>query len=258
MAAAATLERLAAQAKFIDDDALSLLYSVEPLTDEDGIFSLALSEAARHVGFRIHPRNINDFIYGLVRNYLSATEDVLLEDGIDESEGPKLLLQTVVEPAGNVTDGTIIRAVTLPWFEIIEWMMRDPRRAFEVGPRLWEEIIAGAYQRARFDRVILTPRSGDLGRDVIAEKKGLGVIRVIDQVKAYGPDHRVTADDVRALLGVVMADGASKGFLTTTSTFAPGLRTDRLLVPFVPSRLELVDGRMLMQRLRALALGKDD
>jgi hypothetical protein len=43
---------------------------------------------------------------------------------------------------------------------------------------------------------------GDFGRDVLAVKRGLGIVRVIDQVKAYGPSHLVTADDVRALLGV--------------------------------------------------------
>jgi restriction system protein len=76
-------------------------------------------------------------------------------------------------------------------------------------------MVAGAYDRVGFDKVILTPRSGDLRRDVIAIKYGLGTVRVIDQVKAYGPGHLVTADDVRALLGVLDADGASKGFLTT-------------------------------------------
>ena len=59
----------------------------------------------------------------------------------------------------------------------------------------------------------LTPRSGDHGRDVIAIKKGLGSIRVIDQVKAYKPGHRVTAKDVQALIGVLQGDGASKGLL---------------------------------------------
>lgn len=63
----------------------------------------------------------------------------------------------------------------------------------------WEEIIAGAYQKAGFDEVTLTSRSGDFGRDVIAVKHGLGTIRIIDQVKAYSPNRLVTADDVRSL-----------------------------------------------------------
>jgi restriction system protein len=61
--------------------------------------------------------------------------------------------------------------------------------AFEIPPHQWEEITAGAYKRASFDDVTLTPRSGDHGRDVIAIKKALGFVRIIDQVKAYKPPH---------------------------------------------------------------------
>src|SRR5207302_915021 len=93
---------------------------------------------------------------------------------------------------------------------------------------------------------------GDYGRDVIAIKKGLGSIRVIDQVKAYKPPHLVDANDVRALMGVLQGDGASKGFLTTTSDFAPRIRIDPLIVPFMPARLELINGEMLFARLNEL------
>jgi restriction system protein len=147
----------------------------------------------------------------------------------------------------------LVEAVALPWFDIVEILKKDPTAAFQIDPRMWEEIIAGAYKKAGFDEVTLTPRSGDLGRDVIAIKKGLGSVRVIDQVKAFAPTHLVPADDVRALMGVIMGDRASKGFLTTTSNFAPGIATDRVIQDFVPHRLELVDGSMLLTRLDQLA-----
>lgn len=219
--------------------------------DSDGVFSLALSETARMVGFSRFPADLPQFIREIYENWAWISG----RGGADliAAATPTLLMQTVVDLAAQTSDGVIIRAVTEPWFEVIKWLEADPRRAFEIDDRRWEELIAGAYKRAGFDNVILTPRAGDLGRDVIAEIRGLGTVRVIDQVKAFGPDHRVTANDVRALLGVLTADGASKGFLTTTSTFAPRLRTDRLLAPFMPSRLELVDGKMLMTRLSALA-----
>jgi restriction system protein len=78
-------------------------------------------------------------------------------------------------------------------------------------------------------------------------------VRVIDQVKAFKPPRKVTANDVRALMGVLQTDGASKGFLTTTSDFAPRLRSDPLIKPFLPSRLELIDGSTLIERLKELA-----
>ena len=141
----------------------------------------------------------------------------------------------------------------MPWFEIIRLLQADPNAAFQIPPRKWEEIIAGAYKKAGFEEVTLTPRSGDHGRDVIAVKRGLGSIRIIDQVKAYKPNHLVTADEVRALMGVLHADTASKGYLTTTSDFAPRLRQDPFISPLMPSRLELIDGTALLGRLQKLA-----
>jgi restriction system protein len=66
---------------------------------------------------------------------------------------------------------------------------------------MWEEIVACAFDKAGFDEVILTPRSGDHGRDLIALKRGAGSIRIVGSVKAYKPGHLVSYDDVRALLG---------------------------------------------------------
>jgi restriction system protein len=171
-------------------------------------------------------------------------------------DAASLLLQAVIVPGGKTDQGQLIEAVALPWFEIIELLNRDPSLVYQIKDRKWEEIIAGAYQRAGFDEVTLTPRSGDFGRDIIAVKHGLGTIRIIDQVKAYGPNHLVTADDVRALLGVLQGDKASKGFLTTTSDFAPKLRDDILLKPFMPAQLELINGKMLLARLEELAKKK--
>jgi len=96
-----------------------------------------------------------------------------------------LLLQTLIIPGDRVPEGKLIEAVTVPWFEIIAALEREPSVAFAISPEKWEEIVAGAYKRAGFDEVVLTPRSGDHGRDVIAIKRGLGEVRVIDQVKAY-------------------------------------------------------------------------
>jgi restriction system protein len=164
-----------------------------------------------------------------------------------------LLLQAVIVAGDKTAEGRLIEAVAVPWFDIIELLKKAPNIAFQISPDKWEEIIAGAYHKAGFEEVTLTPRSGDYGRDVIAVKKGLGSIRVIDQVKAYRPGHLVTADDVRALVGVLQGDGASKGFLTTTSDFAPRLRTDPLITPLIPSRLGLIDGKALLARLEELA-----
>jgi restriction system protein len=175
------------------------------------------------------------------------------------ADAPSLLLQTVIV-AGERTNerpnqGTLIQAVALPWFDVIALLQKDPSIAFQISWEKWEEIIAGAYAKAGFEEVILTPRSGDYGRDVIATKKALGTIRVIDQVKAYSPGHLVTGEEVSALWGVMQGDKSSKGFLTTTSDFAPRIKDNPFIMEFIPTRLELINGKMLLTNLEQLARG---
>jgi restriction system protein len=169
---------------------------------------------------------------------------------------PEFLLQSIVLPGRQCPEGSLITAVAPAWKKIIGLLERDPELVFTIDARKWEEIIAAAYDEAGFDEVILTPRSGDLGRDVIAVKHGHFSVRFIEQVKAYGPGHRVPANDVRALLGVLQADQkTSKGIVTTTSEFAPKIAADPFIAPFVPNRLELVDGKQLIKKLADIANG---
>jgi len=84
----------------------------------------------------------------------------------------------------------------------------------------------------------LTPPSSDGGRDVIAVRKGICKIRIIDQVKAYAPKQRVSANDIRSLIGVLSSDlNVSKGFVTTTAEFAPKIYTDPSINQFIPYRV---------------------
>jgi restriction system protein len=123
---------------------------------------------------------------------------------------------------------------------------------FVNDPRKFEEFIAAAYRADGWDKVILTPRSGDLGRDVIASRQDPTPIRLLDQCKAFSPGYVVEANDVRALFGVVSKDlNASKGVVTTTSTFAPGIEKE--FKDEYPYRLDLRDGEKLMEWLRSIA-----
>lgn len=165
-----------------------------------------------------------------------------------------LMLQALVEPLHQVEEGFIIKILEPAWRQIRDALQRDPNALSTLSPRQWEELVAASYDKAGFDEVILTPRSGDFGRDVIAIRKGWGSVRIIDQVKAFSLGHVVTANDVRALLGVLGADrNATKGVVTTTSTFAPRITVDPSIVPYLPYRLELIDGQMLAERLSRLA-----
>ncbi|HZP42189.1 MAG TPA: restriction endonuclease, partial [Candidatus Binatia bacterium] len=166
----------------------------------------------------------------------------------------------VVGLAGNVAEGELIKAIAVPWLAICREIARDPNFLYQFAhsPRNFEEFIAACYDRAGFDEVILTARSGDHGRDVIAVKAGHLSVRFLDQCKAYSANHVVPANDVRAMLGVLTGDrNTSKGFITTTATFAPGINTDPIISPYIPYRLELRDGRRLREWLLTLVASGD-
>lgn len=168
-------------------------------------------------------------------------------------EKSSLLVQAVVETGDKTWEGDIIVAVLPVWEEIVKLIEKDPEVIFQIDPRKWEEIIAASYEKHGFDEVILTPRSGDFGRDVIATKKGFWSVRVIESVKRFNPNHLVPADDVRALLGILASDrNASKGVISTTSDFAPLIKDDPFIKPHIPNRLELINGNQLIARLKSL------
>ena len=182
---------------------------------------------------------------------LSTVEPVWFV-GIGDKPAPTLLLQTALVDRGPKTsEGHIIEAVTVPWLEIAKALERDPELLFEFVkyPYKFEEFIAGAYKQAGYSKVELTPPSGDKGRDVIATMSGVVTVRVLDQCKAFSPARVVDANDVRAMGGVLDRDkNASRGVVTTTSEFAPGVREE--YKDYIPNRLELRNGLALREWLR--------
>jgi restriction system protein len=169
---------------------------------------------------------------------------------------PSILFHAVIISGEKTAEGHLIESVADVWFDIIELIQRSPEAIYEIDWRKWEEIIAGAYKRQDFD-VVLTPRSNDKGRDVIATSKALGSIRFFDQVKAYRPGHLVTAEEVRAMVGVLNLEGnVSKGLITTTSSFAPGVLNDADITRLIPYRLELKGREDLLDWLAEIAAKK--
>jgi restriction system protein len=183
-----------------------------------------------------------------------GTLTLTVED--EEPQPPEVLLQaTVTTSRGETVEGQLIQAVQLPWLRIFDEIDRNPKflHRFAQHPREFEEFIAATYAlTGEYDDVTLTPRSRDGGRDVIVVKKGFGSIRILDQVKAHSPGHLVDANDVRALFGVLNLDhNASKGVITTTSDFAPGVFKE--FDKAMPYRLQTKNGAQLVDWLKEIA-----
>lgn len=194
-------------------------------------------------------------------NYLN---DFIREHNLDAPQGsesvtwsildnaPDITVQAIITPENENNEGTLITEISIAWDEIIKVIENDPEEIYKIDPFAFEKLIAEAYVREGYE-VILTPRSGDKGRDIIATKQGIGSIRIFDQVKRYAIRRPVTAKDVRELIGVIsMESQHTKGIITTTSTFAPGIYKDQNIIKLMPRRLELRPKNVLIPWLQSL------
>ncbi len=190
--------------------------------------------------------------------YLDLSDYTLTHDGEQIatafSVSPTVLLKTTLVQLGDKTpDGQLIQAPTATWFEISRHLNIDPAFRFEFSsnPTKFEEFLAGAYKLQGWDAVTLTPRSGDKGRDVIAITTGLSALKVLDQAKANRASNLVTQNDVRAIFGVLALDqNASKGVITTTSDFAPGVTEE--FGQAMPYRLETRNGEQFLDWIKRI------
>lgn len=186
---------------------------------------------------------------GLTNNSAPAVTRETLEGLSHELVLPMELLDVVA----NVDDGRIVKALINPWQSIFDQLRKNPELLYEFSQnhRVFEEFIAGAYEKAGFDKVVLTPPSGDLGRDIIAEKRGLLTVRVLDQCKAFSKGKLVSANDVRAMMGTLFREkDASKAVVTTTSDFAPRVRNE--WKEFLGNKLELRNGLDLIEWMKEI------
>jgi restriction system protein len=177
---------------------------------------------------------------------------LVILDQIDRGrKSVSLSTAAILIPAGHSTEGLLVKSYGAAWVEIASLLGNNWTAAFQIEPRQWEEILAGALHKEGFS-VTLTPRSKDHGRDVIAEKTGVGCMRMLGSMKAYAPDHLVPREHVHEVLGVVETERATKGMIVTTSDFAPELFDAPGLAAEIPNRLELMNGVQLQQWLRGL------
>ena len=72
----------------------------------------------------------------------------------------ELTVSGVIVPERKVAEGILVKSASLIWATRVDQIKDDWTQAFDIPAHVWEEIIAGAYAKAGFDEVILTPRSG--------------------------------------------------------------------------------------------------
>ena len=110
-------------------------------------------------------------------------------------------------------------------FKILRAVTENPYLMKGLRPREFEELIAELLNQHDFENIILTERSGDGGRDVIATKRFLNVPMLFAfECKQYSKN--VGVEKLRTLLGTI-SHGRTKaniGVLATTAKLTRGAR----------------------------------
>lgn len=112
--------------------------------------------------------------------------------------------------------------------KLFEKISNDPNLMHEMDPIDFENFIAGLLDKSGFENIIVTPRSGDKGRDILATQTIYDVpIIFAFECKKYAPHRKIQPDIMRALLGTIShaQTKANKGVLVTTSSFTRGAKS---------------------------------
>jgi restriction system protein len=203
-----------------------------------------------------YERDPDKFWIGSSQWYLDLPSFSLIHHGeqigTDYAVDPSVLIHTQLAVFGDKTpDGKLVKSPTVTWFEISNNLFADPDFRFEFcsHPEKLEHFLAAAHCLEGYDSVTVTPRSGDKGRDVIAEQN---TERLLHEAKAYNATRLVKAEQVRALYGVWNLDeDATKAVITTTSDFAPGVAEEFFRV--MPDILQTVSGTQLVDNIQNIS-----
>lgn len=123
--------------------------------------------------------------------------------------------------------------------------VENPRSSLlsSLDPLQFELLIDALYRKMGY-KTTLTQRTYDRGRDVIAEKVCAGQREKV-LVQCKRKEKNIGVEDVRALLGVVSNEKATKGVLVSTSEFTPEARK----LEAENYRLELIGNKKLQPLL---------
>ncbi len=188
---------------------------------------------------------MNDIVGNLnraIENALFLAELDFSVDDVDERAPQEELVEQAEEQLIEVVPEEVLdnlNRVDFAPFSLLDEVLRNSQAMHKLSSRDFEGFIATLVERLGFEDVVLTPRSGDKGRDVLATKRVHGIsILCAFECKRYAPDRPVGPEIMRALLGTILhgATRAAKGILVTTSTFTSGARKYIVTEPSLDGR----------------------
>lgn len=102
--------------------------------------------------------------------------------------------------------------------ELLYELSQNPNLLHNLSPYDFERVIARMFEKKGFT-VKITPQTRDGGKDIFIAKNDLCSFLFYVECKKYSPDQHVGIDVIQRLYGVISAEKATGGIITTTSYF---------------------------------------
>ena len=170
---------------------------------------------ARHGGWDEFPQG---WPAQVVLAQWAAPREGEFQDAIEHALGKVITKTVYTAPSASIE---IFSAVSE---ELLERLTEYPEERFLLDSRVFEETIAELLSRMGYD-VRLTPRSGDLGRDVLAVlRTPVTPLLMLVECKRYGKKRLVGPEPVARLWYRLFDDHANMAMVVTTSGFQPVAR----------------------------------
>lgn len=132
-----------------------------------------------------------------------------------------------------------------PLSEVRRYLLAKYESRFELDPRIFEETVAAVFADSGYVSRV-TAYSSDGGVDVVLD--GPNDTTVAVQVKRY--QDKVGVDAIRSFMGVLVADGYTKGIFVTTSGYTRGAKLWSKKSDDAGYPIELVDAEKFYEALK--------
>ncbi len=126
-----------------------------------------------------------------------------------------------------------------------DWLARPSRLhgLLNLTPRQFEGIVADLLRPLGYTDIHLTAGPGDMGVDVLGRDARSALVAI--QCKRYQPDRDISSSAVQTFMGGMVAHGADKGIIVTTSEFSAPAR-----VLATAHDIRLIDGLELSRLIQ--------
>ncbi|HEY0152503.1 MAG TPA: restriction endonuclease [Longimicrobium sp.] len=111
--------------------------------------------------------------------------------------------------------------ISVPLSEVRQYLLAKQEELYSVHPRVFEEVVCSIFKDVGWDARV-TAYAGDDGIDVVLDGPDGATVGV--QVKRYGAQRKIEAEQIRSFAGALLLDGRTRGVFVTTSDFRKGAR----------------------------------